>query len=287
MAVYERAYRAYVGPTTEAWSRFLVIVRYAFQDAFASKLFVGFFVACFAWPLACAVVIYLHYNIDALAILEISALDIIQIDTTFFRLGVVRPQSVMAFLLILIVGPALVSPDLRNNALPLYLSRPLNKTDYVLGKFIVLASLASAVTWVPTLLLFFLQGFLAGEGWLFDNARIGFATLFSFIVWITVLSVFALAISAWVKWKPWARILFLGILFTFSALGQIFKLIYGTWWGSFLVLNDIMFRVWDQLFGIASNVEMPAAAAWFSLAAFFVFSLFMLYRRIRAFEVIS
>ena len=198
-----------------------------------------------------------------------------------------RPQSGLAFLLILVVGPALVSPDLRNNAMPLYLSRPLNKTDYVLGKFVVLAALASAVTWVPALLLFFLQAYLAGDGWLFEHARIGFGIFFSFAVWIVALSLFALAVSAWVKWKPWARILFLGVLFTFSGLGQIFKLLYQSWWGSLLVLNDVMFKIWDQLFGISSNVEMPITAAWFSLAAFTAFSTFLLYRRIRAFEVIN
>lgn len=287
MAVYERAYRGYSGPQAEPWSRFLVILRYALQDAFASRLFVGFFVLCFAWPLACAVIIYLHYNVDALTVLDLSIIDLLPIDTTFFRIAIVRVPSTLAFLLILIVGPALVSPDLRNNAMPLYLSRPLNKTDYVLGKLLVVVLLASAITWVPGLILFALQTYLAGTEWLSEHARIGPAVFFSFAIYILVLSLFSLAVSAWVKWKPWARILFLGVIFTCSALGQIFKLIYGSWWGSLLVINDVFFRIWDQLFGIESNVDMPVTAAWISVLFFALFSLLLLYRRIRAFEVVT
>ncbi len=183
MAVYERTYRGYVGPTTDPRTRSLVLARYAFEDIFASRLFLGFFLLCFVWPLACAVVIYLKYNVDALTILDLSAIDLIPIDATFFRLGVVRPQSLSAFLLIMLVGPALISPDLRNNAMPLYLSRPLNRTDYVLGKFVVVASLALAVTVAPALILFALQSYLGGGEWFAENYRIAPAMVVSFAVW--------------------------------------------------------------------------------------------------------
>src|SRR5258707_13066390 len=51
-------------------------------------------------------------------------------------------------------GPPLVSRDLRNNALPLYLCRPFTRTEDVLGKMSVLLILLSAITWIPQLLLF-------------------------------------------------------------------------------------------------------------------------------------
>ena len=287
MAVFDRGYRGYDGPLTQPWSRFLVIARYAVRDVFASKVFIGFSVVSLIWPLALVGVIYLKYNVEALTILDLSTLDLIPIDTTFFRLGFLRPQTAFAFVMILIVGPALVSPDLRNNALPLYLSRPLDKSDYVLGKLVVLATLTSAVTWVPGLLLFALQSYLAGGRWLLDHWRIPLALFVGSWIFILVLSLFSLAVSAWVKWKPWARIAFLGAIFVFSAIGQIFKLIYGTWWGSLLVVDDLMVRVWDHLFGIESSQQIPALVAWIALAIFGAFSAWLLFRRIRAFEVVS
>lgn len=287
MAVYERAYRGYQGPQAQPWSRFAVISRYALRDVFQSRIFLAFFVACLVWPLACAVVIYLHYNLEALSILDLSALELIKIDTTFFRTAFLVPQSLFAFLMVLIVGPALVSPDLRNNALPLILSRPLDKTDYIVGKFLVLALLTSAVTWVPGLILFALQSYLAGLSWMTEHLRLAVGVFVGSWVWILALSSFALAISAWVKWKPWARIAFLGSILIAAAVGQVFKLLYETWWGSVLVLDDLTERVVDGLFGIDSTQQIPLLLAWFCLIAFAVLSLMILYRRIRAFEVIS
>ncbi len=287
MSVYGRNYKGYSGPTTSAWERFLVISRYSLQDVFRSRLFTGFFVLCFVWPLACAVLIYLHYNIEALTILDLSALDLIEIDTTFFLWGVLRPQTAISFVLIMIVGPALISPDLRNNAMPLYLSRPLNKSDYILGKLTVVLLLASAVTWVPGLFLFFLQSYLAGGSWFVDHLQIGIGVFFGSWVWIVVLSIFALAVSAWVKWKPLATMAFVGSIIVLSALGTVFKLLYDTWWGSIIVFDDLASRVFSQLFGVESSSELPVFVAWFFLAVFAGFSLFLLHRRIRAFEVIS
>ena len=47
-------------------------------------------------------------------------------------------QGVFAFLLTAYAGPGLISPDLSNNALPLYLCRPISRTEYVLSKMAVL-----------------------------------------------------------------------------------------------------------------------------------------------------
>jgi ABC-2 type transport system permease protein len=54
-----------------------------------------------------------------------------------------------SMLLILIVGPNLISQDLRYNALPLYFSRPLRRIDYFVGKWGVIVAFLGAVTIVP------------------------------------------------------------------------------------------------------------------------------------------
>ena len=288
MAVYERAYRGYTGPQAQPWSRFAVISRYALLDVFRSRIFLAFFVACLVWPLACAVVIYLHYNLEALSILDLSALELIKIDTTFFRTAFLIPQSLFAFLMVLIVGPALVSPDLRNNALPLVLSRPLNKTDYIAGKFLVLALLTSAVTWIPGLILFGLQSYLAGFSWMTEHLRLAFGLFVGSWVWIVALSSFALAISAWVKWKPWARIVFLGFTFIMSAVGQVFAFVFDQPLGQLLSVFDVADRVWDHLFGVVqTDATIPASLAWIAILLFTAASVGILYRRLRAFEVVS
>jgi len=197
MAVYERNYGRYQGPLTPPWSRFLILPRYAAKDVFESRMFVAFFVCCFLLPFAGLLMIYLHHNLAALksSTCRSSSCSRRCRSTPPSSAAASRSQSWLCFLLALFVGPALIAPDLRNNGLPLYLSRPFSRTEYVLGKMTVLVALMSLITWVPGLLLFLFQAYLEGAGWLGDNLRIGFAIFAGSWAWILVVSLVALAIS--------------------------------------------------------------------------------------------
>ena len=118
MAVYEQTYKPYKGMLTPERSRFLIIPRNTLRGVFNSKLFTAFYVICFLPLLVEAVLIYLHHNVTALAIMNLNARQLIPIDGSFF-LFFVYFQGCFAFLVALLVGPPLVSRDLRNNALPL------------------------------------------------------------------------------------------------------------------------------------------------------------------------
>ncbi len=137
MAVYEQTYKRYAGKLTPEWSRFLIIPRHAYRAVFGSKLFTAFFVICFIPLLVEAILIYLHHNISALAIMKIDVKQLVPIDASFFQ-TFVSIQGGFAFFVALLVGPPLVSRDLRNNALPLYLCRPFSRTEYVMGKMSVI-----------------------------------------------------------------------------------------------------------------------------------------------------
>ncbi len=131
MAVLERTYKPYTGALSPEWRRFLIIPRHAYRDIFRLKIFTGFFVVSFVWPLVCAIIIYLHYNTTALAIMKIQLRDLLAIDASFFESWLVVPQCMVAFFLAMLVGPQQVSRDLTNNALPLYLCRPFTRAEYV------------------------------------------------------------------------------------------------------------------------------------------------------------
>src|SRR3981189_1967176 len=168
MAVYEQTYKRYAGPLTPEWSRFFIIPRHAYRGVFKSKLFTAFFVICFIPLLIEAILIYLHHNVNALAILRVDVRELIPIDASFFE-TFVNVQGAFAFFVTLLVGPPLVARDLRNNALPLYLCRPFSRREYVLGKMSALLFLSSAITWVPQLPLFAFQSYLEGARWFIDN----------------------------------------------------------------------------------------------------------------------
>jgi ABC-2 type transport system permease protein len=65
-------------------------------------------------------------------------------------------QLYFAMLLVLLIGPELISQDLRFNAIPLYLSRPVRRFDYFAGKLGVIGFFLGAVMVVPLVLAFVL-----------------------------------------------------------------------------------------------------------------------------------
>lgn len=61
-----------------------------------------------------------------------------------------------SMIVILLVGPNLISQDMRYNALPMYFSRPLRRVDYFLGKLGVIIAFLSMVIIVPSLVAYLL-----------------------------------------------------------------------------------------------------------------------------------
>jgi ABC-2 type transport system permease protein len=58
------------------------------------------------------------------------------------------------FLLVVVAGPGLISRDLRFNAMPLYLSRPLTRLDYFVGKLGVIGALVASVAVGPAVVAY-------------------------------------------------------------------------------------------------------------------------------------
>src|SRR6266567_4701667 len=136
-----------------------------------------------------------------------------------FRSKFMSVQGVFAFLLTAFAGPGLISPDLANGALPLYFCRPFSRAEYVLGKSSVLAILLSQITWVPGLVLFVVQASLAGASWAWTHLWIAGSLVISSLIWIAILSLLAMALSAWVKWRIVAGAVVAGGMFFGAGFG--------------------------------------------------------------------
>ncbi len=299
MAVYEHTYKQYLGELTPEWSRFLIIPRHAFRDVFKSKLFTAFFVLCFLPLLVEMILIYLHHNFTALTIFKTSVTELIPIDASFFQFFV-NFQAALAFFVTLLVGPPLVSRDLRNNALPLYLCRPFS----VLGKMSVLLILLSAITWVPQLLLFAFQSYLEGAGWFLANLSIAGAILMLSAVWILILALLSQAVSAVVKWRVIASAALLGLFFIPSIFGEAVNNLFFTRWGDIISPIALMKNVSSGLFGTFVRAsghmtqwdgregreiilyEPPLWVSWFVLFLVCAICLALLSRKVKAYEVV-
>lgn len=291
MAVYKRKYNPYVGALTPERSRFFVLTRYAFAELFKSRAFVLLLILALVPMLFYAGYIFLANNTTAQLLLRMRETGF-GVDTEFFVVLVIV-QTQVAFLLNCWVGPLLISGDLTNGALPLFLSRPFSRAEYVLGKLAVLALLLSAVTWIPGLLLFGLQSGLAANGWFWSHLWMTIPLVFCCAMWILMLSFISLAVSAWVK----LRIVATGVIFISffvpAGLGEIYNGIMGTYWGrllNFTYLFRLMvtkgFGTPDRLISNHFEADIPVGAAWLMMILVCVFALFVLNVRLRAREVV-
>ena len=287
MAVYDRRYRGYDGPITPLNSRFTVLPRFAWAQVFKSRLFAGFFTMCFAWPIAATLWIYLHHNLAALANVGLDGIRLAPVDATFFAAFMGVQCFVLGGLLTLLVGPGLVSPDLANGALSLYLSRPITRTGYAVGKMATLAILISLITWIPGLFLFFLQSWLEGWAWLAANVRIAVAIVLGAGIWIVTISLLALATSAVARRKVVAQTFLLGVIIFGSIAGQAINQMFGTRLGFAFALPELMHTVWEGLFQVPLHAQLPTPVAWAALAMICTVSIAVLARRLRAFEVVK
>jgi len=305
MAVLERSYKRYEGTLSPEWSRFLIIPRHALRHIFRSKLFTGLYVLSFVGPLVYAILIYLHHNAQALAILNLNIVNLLPIDAKFFQAYVIT-QGWIGFILALLVGPQQVSRDLTNNALPLYLCRPFSRSEYVAGKMSIVIMLLSTITWVPGLMLFLLQSYLEGWSWFTDNIPIASAIFLGSLTWILLLALLSQTISALVKWRIAASAGMIGLFFIPSVFAAILNQLLLTHWGNLISLSALIQNIWAGLFGTfvreatevqtmrggrvlrsALMMEPPLWVSWLVLFLVCALCLLILSRKVKAYEVVK
>jgi len=289
MAVYEQLYRRYQGPETPRATRFLVIPRYAYQRLFGSKLWWVLLAASGLTTLVFAVLIYLRHNARALAVFGLTADDlarVIPIDAGFFAtfLGI---QFFLGFLVVLVAGPTLVSMDLANGGLPLYLARPISRPEYLVGKFAVLGAALSLLTWGFGFLLIALQASLEGAGWVLANARVVTALFAGSWLWILVMSTMTLALSALIRWPLAVRGVLLALFILLPGFGQAVYHGMHQPWGLLLDLETVFETALKGLFGLPLGDAPPLAGTWTVLLGIVAASVVILARKLRAYEVVS
>jgi ABC-2 type transport system permease protein len=286
MAVYKRNYAAYAGRLKPRWPRFLVLTRYTCGRLFQSRLLVLFLALCCVFPLLCIAFVYLSANTDFLQLIQFQGAELLAVDGRFFYIFCVV-QGAWAYLLTALVGPGLVSPDVTNGGMQLYLCRPFSRAEYVVGKMGVLVILLSLITWIPALLIFVIKGTLAGWGFVSDNMWLAGGLMLGLGVWIVVLSLLALALSAWVKWRIAAGAFLLGVFFVGAGFGAAINAVLRTSRGSLIDLTRVIHVVWADLLGYDNGIDMSVSDAWIVLVVTSVVCLWLLGKRLRAFEVVK
>jgi ABC-2 type transport system permease protein len=264
----------------------LVLPRFAWQRLFKQRLVLVLLMASLIWPLLCGLFVYLSNRLDLLPSIPEDFKNMLEINGKFFLIFM-NTQAVFSVLLAALAGPGLIAPDLANNALPLYFSRPLTRVDYVAARMAALVGLLSLVTWLPGLLLFWMQAGMAGWHWFEHYWYLGVGIFCGFAVWIMVVSLVALACSAYVKWRIVAGGLVLGFFFILTGVAQMLNAVLRVGWGSLLNPTRSMYIIWSAMLG---EKLPPGPGVWecvLMLAGMAVVLGLILERKLRPVEVIS
>jgi ABC-type transport system involved in multi-copper enzyme maturation permease subunit len=161
MPVYDRSYRRWDGELSRRSLRFIPIASQGIRQALAFKggwfLRLNFrallFLSCVPFLLFFFINYLVNYQPDFMPAVVVSGLkQLLPIRAAQYPLLIrINIYFVMAFCVI--VGSGLIARDRAAGAMPLYLSRPLTRIDYALGKFGVLAWFLGGLTIVPCIVL--------------------------------------------------------------------------------------------------------------------------------------
>jgi ABC-2 type transport system permease protein len=263
----------------------MVLPRYAWDRLYQQRLVILLTVLAFVWPLLCAGFVYLTNRVELLQGLDREFRDFIRVDGRFFSIFM-YVQAGFAIFLAALAGPGLIAPDLANNALLLYLSRPLTRWKYALARLIVIVGMLSVVTWIPGLLLFGLQVGLAGGWWFLANWTLGAGMVVGFFLWLLILSLVALASSAYVKWRVVAGAVTLAFFFILTGVAEMIDEVFRVTWGHVLDPAWAVNRVWCALLDVDPPNGPGAGTSLLSLAGFVLVLVLVIERKLRPVEVV-
>lgn len=212
---------------------------------------------------------------------------------SFFR----YPQGLMILFLVGMVAPSLISQDIRSRAFLLYLSRPITKTEYIVGKFFVPAVLIALVTTIPAMGLYFFGILMSPDLSVFWNTwdvplRILLGTVVLVLPTVSIALMFSAltqesryASFSWFAFFTLGHAAWLAIVFSFAIRGAGKSLFDAAiiedpsvkQWGVLSLYNNVG-EVQGWVFGFAALSDIwPGLTA---LAVLTVVALIVVYRQV-------
>ena len=268
--IADLSYRNYDGPLKSRAIRWWIVALSTVRLAMKSKAYwILFSICALRYILQCAG-IYLTRRLAEQIPDPSQALQLREkFVSSFFAALCGNMNSFCLLLIALVVGAGCIAADNKSNALMVYLSKPITKGDYLLGKWMGVFLSIYAAALIPALLLYLFciagyrsEGFLKEDPWLI--LRIPFAAAVPAAVHASLL----VGISAWSKTPRSAGAAYVGLYFvSYTIAGIILDKIFTTLPADTLALlthssvSGVIDGLVQQVYHIAS-LDIP----WFNQA---------------------
>jgi ABC-2 type transport system permease protein len=279
MPIHDQGYRRYGGgkaPRGQAW---IVIARSGIRTMLAKRAFLGLLLLAWFPFFVRAVQIYASANLPQAAFLAPTA-------ETFRQF--LDQQEIFVFFITVYVGAGLIANDRRANALQIYLSKPLTRTEYVFGKLAILTTFLLLVTWLPAIVLLIVQIAFAGNFTFFSKNIYLFPaiTLFAFIQVILV-STAMLALSSLSNSSRYVGILYAAVIFFTQAIYGVLYAVTRTTMFAWVSFSANLSQIGDVIFRLPHRYDTPWPISFLVIAIVVALSAFVLERRVRGIEVVA
>jgi ABC-2 type transport system permease protein len=279
MPIHDQGYRRYGGERAVRGRSWLVIARTGIRARFGQRAFLGLLLLAWLPFVVRTVQLYAAANLPQAAFLAPTP--------AMFR-QFLEQQGVFVFFLTVYGGAGLIANDRRANALQIYLSKPLTRSEYVFGKLAILTTWLMLITWVPAVLLLVVQIAFSGSIEFFRSNLYLFPaiTLFAALQAITV-STTMLALSSLSTSSRFVGILYAALLFFSQALFGVLRFVVGSTSLSWISVPFALNQVGDAIFRLPLRYDTPWPLSLAVLLLLVVGSALVLERRVRGVEIVA
>ncbi len=278
MPIHDQGYRRYEGkraPHGQAW---WIIARTQFLAALKYRPFVILLLVSWVPFIGRAVQLYLSTSFQQVSMLAATA--------QTFR-DFLDQQGLFVFLVTIALGGA-IADDRRANALQLYLSKPLTRTEYIIGRLVPALGVLLGVTFVPAILLILLQiAFSGSTTFIGQNLFLLPAITLVSLTQSLLSASTILALSSLSKSRRFVSIMYAGLIFFTAAMYQVLRTITGNRAWAAVSPGDMLDVVADAVFRIRANPPVPVPVAVLVIALLIAASFWVLERKIRVVEVVA
>ncbi len=278
--IHDQTYRRYEGKKLPLGRNWAVIWSAGVRQMLDRKIF-----------LALLVLAWIPFVVRTIQIYVVTmypeAGRIVPVDPRLF-MTFVEQQAVFVFFVTIYVWAGLIANDRRENALQIYLSKPLLRMEYIGGKLAILATFLLLVTLLPALLLILMQIAFAGSlDFLTANLYIIPAVVLASLVRVIVASTTMLALSALSKSTRYVAVLYTGAIFFTEAIYGVMRVVTGSSRVAWVSISGNLEIVTDVMFKQTPRYETPVIVSVLVLAGLVAISISVLERRVRGVEVVA
>ena len=278
MPIHDQGYRRYAGGKSggRAW---LVIMMSGVRTMLHDKRFIVLLAASWIQFVVRAVQFYLSANFSQAALIAPNAATF----RDFFD-----KQDIFVYIVTVTLGARLIAQDRRVNALQIYLSKPLTRAEYILGKFAILAGFLLFITWVPAVLLLGVQVVFAGNfAFVAANAYLLPAITLYAAIEVTMIATAMLALSSLSTNSRFVGILYTGLIFFTSALSNVLRFVTASTSLSWISFGNNLAQVGDVIFRVPLHYQTPWPVSLLIIVVLTAISALVLERRVRGVEIVA